>query len=141
VFATFESGTDYCGSHGQQTMLNFRVRDLDTMLARLRAKRAGVAKDVQNMEGVGRFGLVPTLCDLRAVRVQVAVDLDRVRRHDGDWSDTDLEQALADTGLVDLVGRAAYTRTQGMARMWRDGQAGPVMPCHNPATKPLLCAV
>ena len=28
VFATFESGTDYFGSRAQQTMLNFRVRDL-----------------------------------------------------------------------------------------------------------------
>lgn len=38
VFATFESGTDYFGSRAQQTMLNFRVRDLDAMLAQLRAK-------------------------------------------------------------------------------------------------------
>ena len=37
VFATFESETDYFGSHAQQAMLNFRVRDL---------------------EGVGRFGWV-----------------------------------------------------------------------------------
>ena len=29
VFATFESETDYFGSRAQQTMLNFRVRDLD----------------------------------------------------------------------------------------------------------------
>ena len=33
VFATFESGTGYFGSRAQQTMLNFRVRDLDAMLA------------------------------------------------------------------------------------------------------------
>jgi hypothetical protein len=38
VFATFESGTDYFGSRAQQTMLNFQVRDLDAMLAQLRAK-------------------------------------------------------------------------------------------------------
>jgi hypothetical protein len=38
VFATFESGTGYFGSRAQQTMLNFRVRDLDAMLAQLRAK-------------------------------------------------------------------------------------------------------
>jgi hypothetical protein len=36
VFATFESETDYFGSRAQQTMLNFRVRDLDAMLAQLR---------------------------------------------------------------------------------------------------------
>jgi len=33
VFATFESETEYFGSRAQQTMLNFRVRDLDAMLA------------------------------------------------------------------------------------------------------------
>jgi predicted enzyme related to lactoylglutathione lyase len=58
VFATFESETDYFGSRAQQTMLNFRVRDLDAMLAQLRAKGADVAKEVQEMEGVGRFGWV-----------------------------------------------------------------------------------
>lgn len=58
VFATFESETDYFGSGAQQTMLNFRVRDLDAMLAQLRAKEADVAKETQDMEGVGRFGWV-----------------------------------------------------------------------------------
>ena len=58
VFATFESGTDYFGSHDQQTMLNFRVRDLDAMLEQLRAKGADVAEGTQDMEGVGRFGWV-----------------------------------------------------------------------------------
>jgi catechol 2,3-dioxygenase-like lactoylglutathione lyase family enzyme len=58
VFATFESETDYFGSRGQQTMLNFRVRDLDAMLAQLRAKGADVAEETQDMEGVGRFGWV-----------------------------------------------------------------------------------
>ncbi|MGV9557216.1 VOC family protein [Streptomyces sp. NPDC003401] len=58
VFATFEAGTDYFGSRTQQTMLNFRVDDLDAMLAQLRAKGAEVSEDVQDMEGVGRFGWV-----------------------------------------------------------------------------------
>jgi predicted enzyme related to lactoylglutathione lyase len=58
VFATFESETDYLGSRDQQTMLNFRVRDLDAMLAQLRAKNADVAEETQDMEGVGRFGWV-----------------------------------------------------------------------------------
>ena len=44
VFATFESGTEYFGSRAQQTMLNFRVRDLDAMLAQLRATGADVAR-------------------------------------------------------------------------------------------------
>src|SRR3954471_14080693 len=58
VFATFESGTDYFGSRNQQVMLNFRVVDLDAMLAQLRAKGADVAEETQEMEGVGRFGWV-----------------------------------------------------------------------------------
>jgi predicted enzyme related to lactoylglutathione lyase len=55
VFATFESDTGYFGSDAQQTMLNFRVRDLDAMLAQLRANGADVAEEPQEMEGVGRF--------------------------------------------------------------------------------------
>ena len=58
VFATFESETDYFGSREQRTMLNFRVRDLDAMLAQLRAKGADVAEETQDLEGVGRFGWV-----------------------------------------------------------------------------------
>jgi predicted enzyme related to lactoylglutathione lyase len=58
VFATFEAETDYFGSRSQQAMLNFRVRDLDAMLAQLRAKGADVAEGVEQMEGVGRFGWV-----------------------------------------------------------------------------------
>ena len=58
VFATFESGTDYFGSRDQRTMLNFRVGDLDAMLAQLRAAGAHVAERVEAMEGVGRFGWV-----------------------------------------------------------------------------------
>jgi predicted enzyme related to lactoylglutathione lyase len=57
VFATFEPETDYLGSRAQQTMLNFRVRDLDAMLTQLRAKGAEV-EDAQDMEGVGRFAWV-----------------------------------------------------------------------------------
>jgi predicted enzyme related to lactoylglutathione lyase len=58
VFAAFESGTDYFGSRAQQAMLNFRVRDLDAMIAQLRAKGADVAEETQEMEGVGRFSWV-----------------------------------------------------------------------------------
>ena len=58
VFATFEADTDYFGSRHQQSMLNFRVRDLDAMLAQLRAKGADVDTDTQDLEGVGRFGWV-----------------------------------------------------------------------------------
>src|SRR5205823_2139484 len=45
VFATFESETVYFVSPAQQTMLNFRVRDLDAMLAQLGAKGADVAAE------------------------------------------------------------------------------------------------
>ena len=58
VFAAFESDTDYFGSRGQQTMLNFRVRDLDAMLAQLRKRGAAVDDETQDMDGVGRFGWV-----------------------------------------------------------------------------------
>jgi len=58
VFATFESESDYLGSRAQQVMLNFRVRDLDAMMAQLRAKGAVIPEDPQDMEGVGRFGWV-----------------------------------------------------------------------------------
>jgi predicted enzyme related to lactoylglutathione lyase len=58
VFATFEADTDYFGSRGQQTMFNFRVRDLDAMLAQLRDNGADVAEETQDMDGVGRFGWV-----------------------------------------------------------------------------------
>ncbi len=58
VFATFESETDYFGSPAQQTMINFRVHNLDAMLLQLRLKGADVADETQDMEGVGRFGWV-----------------------------------------------------------------------------------
>ena len=58
MFATFEAETGYFGSRDQQTMLDFRVRDLDAMLAQLRARGANVSEETQDMEGVGRFGWV-----------------------------------------------------------------------------------
>ena len=54
VFAPFPADTDYFGRPGQAWMLNLRVRDLDAMLAQLRA--AGIAIDKQEAEdGAGRF--------------------------------------------------------------------------------------
>ena len=58
VFAAFERDTGYFGSATRQTMLNFRVRDLDAMLAQLRAAGADVAAETQDLDGVGRFGWV-----------------------------------------------------------------------------------
>jgi predicted enzyme related to lactoylglutathione lyase len=40
------------------TPCNFRVRDLDAMLAQLRARGADVADEPQEMAGVGRFAWV-----------------------------------------------------------------------------------
>jgi hypothetical protein len=62
VFATFESGTDYFGSRAQQTMLNFRVRDLGAMLAQLRAAGADVAlaQLLPDRRGQLRGGIVGT---------------------------------------------------------------------------------
>jgi len=54
VFVPFPADTDYFGRPEQAWMLNLRVRDLDAMVAQLRA--AGVAIDSQEaQEGVGRF--------------------------------------------------------------------------------------
>ena len=58
VWAPFPADTDYFGPAEKQWMVNFRVADLDAMLAQLRAKGADVAEETQEMEGVGRFGWV-----------------------------------------------------------------------------------
>lgn len=58
MFATFESWTGYFGSRAQQTMLNFRVRDLGAMLAQLRATGADVLKETQDVDVIGRCGWV-----------------------------------------------------------------------------------
>lgn len=55
VFAPFPADTDYFGRREQQFMLNFRVADLDAMLAQLRAAGAAVEDDVVD-EPYGRFG-------------------------------------------------------------------------------------
>jgi predicted enzyme related to lactoylglutathione lyase len=55
VFAPFDNETEYFGRRDQQTMLNFRVRNLDAMLAQLRS--AGVNVDDDEVEErAGRFG-------------------------------------------------------------------------------------
>lgn len=54
VFAPFEKNTDYFGSDQQSWMVNFRVRDLDAMVAQLQS--AGIQVEV-NPEAYpnGRF--------------------------------------------------------------------------------------
>ena len=56
VFAIFDADTDYFGPSGQGFMVNFRVASLDAVLARLREAGAKVDDDVQEQEGIGRFG-------------------------------------------------------------------------------------
>ena len=56
VWAPFQTDTDYFGRRDQQWMINFRVRDLDVMLAQLREGGVDVDDEVQLMEGIGRFG-------------------------------------------------------------------------------------
>lgn len=58
VFAPFPADTDYFGPGDQQSMLNFRVPNLDAMFAQLRAAGADVDEEIQEMEGVGRFGWI-----------------------------------------------------------------------------------
>ena len=55
VFAPFPTDTDYFGRLEQQTMLNFRVDDLDAMLEQLRAAGAAVDDEVAEAS-YGRFG-------------------------------------------------------------------------------------
>jgi hypothetical protein len=54
VWSPFPSDTDYFGRRDQGWMINFRVTDLDGMLARLREGGVDV-EEVQVMEGIGRF--------------------------------------------------------------------------------------
>ncbi|MEE4299080.1 MAG: VOC family protein [Pseudomonadales bacterium] len=54
VFAPFSADTEYFGRPEQQWMLNFRVRDLDAMVSRLRAAGVGVEVDPETYPN-GRF--------------------------------------------------------------------------------------
>ncbi len=55
VWSTFAADTDYFGRREQQAMVNYRVRDLDAMLAQLRAAGAAVDDRVEELP-FGRFG-------------------------------------------------------------------------------------
>jgi predicted enzyme related to lactoylglutathione lyase len=55
VWAPFPADTGYFGSREQQLMVNFRVRNLDAMLAQLRAAGVDVDDRVEVLE-FGRFG-------------------------------------------------------------------------------------
>jgi len=55
VWSAFEADTDYFGRREQAWMVNFRVRDLDAMLAQLRDAGAEVDDHVEDYD-YGRFG-------------------------------------------------------------------------------------
>jgi predicted enzyme related to lactoylglutathione lyase len=55
TWSIFPGDTDYFGERSQQAMVNYRVRDLDAMLAQLRAAGVRVDEKVEEME-FGRFG-------------------------------------------------------------------------------------
>ena len=67
VWAPFAADTEYFGPTGQQSMVNFRVRDLDAMLDQLRAAGVAVDERVEEME-FGRFGWAT---DLEANRFEL----------------------------------------------------------------------
>ena len=54
AFAPFPDETDYFGDRGKVWMINFRVRDLDAMIAQLRAADIAVTADPQTYPN-GRF--------------------------------------------------------------------------------------
>ena len=51
----FSHDRDYLGRPEQQAMVNYRVRDLDAMLAQLRAAGVAVEERIEELE-FGRFG-------------------------------------------------------------------------------------
>jgi glyoxylase I family protein len=57
VFSPFEQSTEYFGRPEQMWMINFRVRDLDTMAAQLRAAGIEVTVDPETYPN-GRFARV-----------------------------------------------------------------------------------
>ena len=54
AFAPFEQDTEYFGKTQQQWMVNFRVRNLDAMVAQLRAMKIEVRVDPESYPN-GRF--------------------------------------------------------------------------------------
>src|SRR5438034_6714754 len=56
VWSAFPADTSYFGSGPAPFMVNYRVRNLDAMLAQLRASGAQVDDRVEDYGGLGRFG-------------------------------------------------------------------------------------
>ena len=58
ILSALQQDTDYFGPDNSPFMVNFRVNDLDAILAQLRAAGCSVDDNIQTMEGLGRFGWV-----------------------------------------------------------------------------------
>jgi glyoxylase I family protein len=58
VFAPFPEDTAKFGDRTKGWMVNFRVADLDAMLAQLRGAGVEVEAEVEHESGIGRFGWV-----------------------------------------------------------------------------------
>jgi len=54
AFSPFKADSTYFGDPAKNWMLNFRVRNIDAMVAQLRAAKIEVS-DPESYEGVGRF--------------------------------------------------------------------------------------
>jgi len=54
VWGVFPGDTDYFGPSGQQSLVNYRVRDLDAMLEQLRAADVPIEPSIDESE-LGRF--------------------------------------------------------------------------------------
>jgi predicted enzyme related to lactoylglutathione lyase len=55
VWAPFSEDTEYFGERSQQSMINYRVKDLDAVIEGLLKAGAEVDDEVVMQEGLGRF--------------------------------------------------------------------------------------
>lgn len=55
VWSPFPDTTDYFGDKNQQTMINYRVDNIDELVKQLKAKGVKIVDDVKDYEGIGKF--------------------------------------------------------------------------------------
>lgn len=67
TWSVFKNDTDYFGNSGQEFMINYRVRDLDELLAKLKANGISQVNDIYEAE-YGRFAWVED-CDGRRIEL------------------------------------------------------------------------
>lgn len=80
VWSPFDADTDYFGDRGQQFMVNFRVDDLDGLLARLRAAGVTVADEIEELP----FGRFAHFVDNEGRRMELWEPIDDVYRREVD---------------------------------------------------------